>query len=219
MYDSPRKIEYLQSYADCENNALALSPEARSELISRIVARQHTIRAYVHPFFILHSEREHTDPDSSLGLAGVTPSGWAGYYRHKRTVHPSIDTVEAAFRDAVRAHSDLDQPPLFVFEEGHRIPALIQEFRDSKLLPYIIPTMNSNPTPLVRYPDNRAPTPWGTLREHLLDLGVRTIELGGMLSGQCVEVAETQLQRAFYVETLLPVHPPKNELTVDHFGL
>jgi|GEM_PF-6848457 len=219
MHDSPRTTKYLQSHADCERNPLTLSPEGKNKLISHITAHQYTIRAYVHPFFILHAEREHTDPNFDPNLTGVMPAGWAGYYRHKRIAHPSIDVVEAAFRNAVHVHSDPDQPPLFVFEEGHRIAALIQEFRDAKLLPYIIPTMESNPTPLVRYPDSRAPTPWGTLRERLLDLGVRNIQLGGMLTGQCVDEAQAQLQRAFYVETLLPVHPPKNTLTVDHFGL
>ena len=209
--------QYLSTYADCENNILTLPDQAKYELISRIAAHQNTVRAYVHPFFILHAEREHTNPNLLPQFSGITPSGLAGYYQHKRTIHPTISIVENAFRDDVLSHSAPDQMPVLVFEEGHRIAALIQEFRDAKLLPYIIPTMESNPTPLVKKP--LFSTPWGTLRELLLDLGVRNINLGGMLSGQCVEVAHAQLQRAFYVETSLPVHPPKNELTVDYFGL
>lgn len=211
--------QYLNTYADCENNILTLPDQAKYELISRIAAHQNTVRAYVHPFFILHAEREHTNPNLLPQFSGITPSGLAGYYQHKRTIHPTISIVENAFRDDVLSHSAPDQMPVLVFEEGHRIAALIQEFRHAKLLPYIIPTMESNPTPLVQYPDARAPTPWGTLREYLLDLGVRSIELGGMLSDQCVNEAKMQLQRALYVETSLPVHPPKNELTVDYFGL
>ena len=209
--------QYLSTYADCENNILTLPDKAKYELISRIAAHQNTVRAYVHPFFILHAEREHTNPNLLPQFSDITPSGWAGYYQHKRTIHPTISIVENAFRDDVLSHSAPDQMPVLVFEEGHRIAALIQEFRHAKLLPYIIPTMASNPTPLVKKP--LFSTPWDTLRELLLDLGVRRINLGGMLSGQCVEVAHTQLQRVFYVETSLPVHPPKNELTVDHFGL
>ncbi|MFA7277394.1 MAG: hypothetical protein WC101_00190 [Candidatus Gracilibacteria bacterium] len=220
MYDTPKKLAYRDAHADCENNILTLPDAARSDIIARIAAHSGTIRAYIHPFFILHAEQEHTHPDFSptlRGFQGISSSGWTGYYQHKRTVHPSIDTVEKAFRDAVLTHATPDEMPLLVFEEGHRVQNLIRELRDASLLPYIVPTMDSNPTPLVR--DPHFPSPWGTLRELLRDIGVRNIELGGMLSHMCVTRAETELQKAFYVDTLLPVHPPKNQLTVDHFGL
>lgn len=220
MYDTPAKLAYRDAHADCENNILTLPDAARSDIMARIAAHNGTIRAYVHPFFILHAEQEHTHPNFSPklpSLRSISLNSWAGYYQHKRTVHPSIDAVEKAFRDAVLTHAAPDEMPLLVFEEGHRIPNLIRELRGASLLPYIVPTMENNPTPLVR--DPLFPSPWGTLRELLRDMGVRNVELGGMLSHMCVTVAEFELQKAFFVDTLLPVHPPKNELTVDHFGL
>ncbi len=220
MYDTPRKLAYRDAHADCPRSIFALPDAARSDIMTRIAANNQTVRAYVHPFFILHAQKEHTNPDFSPtlpGLRGISSTGWAGYYEHKRTIHPSIDTVEKAFRDTVLMQAAPGETPLLVFEEGHRVQDLIRELRDAPLLPYIVPTMEANPTPLTR--DLRFTSPWETLRELLRDMGVRTIELGGMLSHMCVTLAEQELQKAFFVGTFLPVHPPKNELTPDHFGL
>lgn len=200
MYDSPETIAYRDAHADCENNIFTLPDTAKSELIARIAQRRGTVRAYVHPFYILHAEQGQTDSD-----------GWTEYYRHKRIAQPSIDAVECAFRDAARTHSSPDQTPVLVLEEGHRVQDLIRELRGSTLLPYIVPTMRGNPTPLVR--DSLFPSPWGTLQELLRDIGVQNVELGGMFTHLCVTLTKEQLQKTLYVDMLLPVHPPK-ELAV-----
>lgn len=182
------------------SNLLDLTPSDRDVLKQRISDQGATVRAFVHPFYILHRQRARTQP------ASPQSAFWLGHYAHERMNSPSLPFVEQAFRDAVLTDSS-HQPPLLVFEEHEQIQGLIDEFRDHSLLPYIIPTGKNQPTPLL--PDPRYDSPWTALRETLRDLGVRNIHLGGMLAPLCVTVTRHELQKAFYVETSLPIHPQK----------
>ncbi len=216
---TPREREYRDSYMSCPNNILALSDAEKIDLTSRIESHQGVIRAYIHPYFLLHSEREYTSESASAPRRerdSWERDFWRRHYSEKRAEHPSIEYVESSFREAVRTHG-VDKSPLVVFEEGHRVSDLVREFREVSLFPYIVPTEANKPNPLVKNP--LQDSAWETLRELLRELGVRHIDLGGMLHGFCVEVAQNELQKAFHVEISLPVHPPENELTVDHFGL
>lgn len=209
LRDSP-EIRYRDTYGDCPNNILTLSDSARTEVRARIAASDGTLRVFVHPFFLLHPQADcvQLPPDDALF--------WKRYHDKMRQDYPSVEGVERAFREAVRTDTP-DQAPLVVFEEGHRVQDLIHQLRDTALLPYIVPTMQYRPTPLAQSP--RYNSPWSVLRELFLDLGVRNIPLGGMLTPMCVAVTHQELEKAFYVEQSLPVHPSKNILTVDYLGL
>ena len=211
---------YHHAYADCENNIFTLPDATRAQLVSRIAKHRGNVKVYVHPFFLFYAQYKCADQDVRPGNL------WWEHYNQKRTEFPSIEAVEQSFRNAVRTHSFDHRVPVLVFEEGHRIQNLIQEIRSTTiLLPYIIPTMRGNPIPLVAGEPLseftiRDAFHWLDLREQLRSLGVLHIQIGGMFSDQCVQDTYHELQKSFYVEPSLPLHPAgKNLLTAGQFSL
>lgn len=181
-----------------------LTPQAKADFQQHVAGHGGNIHAFVHPLYLQHRKQ--------LKLQGDMADFWRDYYEHLYREASSIRDVQEAFQSAA-LNATPDRPLLVVFEEGHHIPMLIEQLRGAKFLPYIIPTFADVPTPYVRSSDAYGLSSWGTLRELLRELGVRNVYLGGMFTDLCVRRAFYELQRGFYVEASLALHPPQKELT------